>query len=1794
MATLAGIAGAATPPGTDIINSAQADFTVAGAPRNNPSNTVTLTTISQSTPASIELFQYAPGPMPPGSPSPQNININLTQCGDGAGGFGPMPPLTAFNGTPLGLPAVMPLLPTSVYSSGEPLFVRVSDPDQNLDPAVQETIDITLTIATTGESEQLRLTETALNTGVFTGAIQTVASNVVPFDCTLSVADEVELEALYVDPTDGADTAVAGAVVDPFGIVFNSSNGNPINGATVELLDASGQPATVLDVDGTTAFPNVVISGGQFPNRPAGVTFPPGEYRFPLVTPGNYQLRVTPPTGFGFPSTVATATLIALPGGPFLIVTGSRGEPFTVPVGPAVRIDIPLDPVSSQLFITKDVNTSIVSQGDFLQYRITVENSNTAAAVSDVTVIDKLPLGFRYRAGSSKRDGVSITDPAIAADGRTLTFTLGTLPPASTTILKYVVEVTAGALVHKEAVNTALATAPGGISSNLGTATVTVRDELFQSRAFIMGRVIIGNCDATMANNVQGLPGIRVYLEDGTYAMTDGQGKYHFEDIRPGTHVVQVDVGTLPPGYEPTECHQNSRHAGRAYSQFVNLQGGTLWRADFRVQPKAPARGTLMHSLTTDRDAGQLRYELAIDVTAVPVSALSAMVSLPAGAEYITGSSTLNGRTLPDPPLLATVATFKIGKFEAETRNVLTLRATLPAGDDAPTSKSYLMFDAPAQSGLTSGVADSTPGDPPTSISMTVHGAPADRSLTPVLDYEALLAEGAVADRPAFDAAWLAAARPGLEWIWPASAYIPHVPAIKLAIKFDPSQQLEILRNGEPINPYSYEGTLANEAGTVGLGLWRAVSVYPGENVFEVVQRDQSGVETDRIHLRINYPGPPVRAEFVAEHSVLVSDGRTAPTVAVKFYDVAGEPVKHGVIGYFSLEPPYQPLKFFEREVEEALILSGTDKPRYRVGNDGIARIRLLPTTQPGEVVLRFNFYQHGELLVDDRRNEIRARLQTPGRDWIVVGLATGTLAHRTISGNMEALERRDLGADWSGDGRVAFFAKGKIRGKWLLTMAYDTAESTGEDSNRRHQQIDPDTYYTVYGDAAEQYAETPSSDKLYLKIERGQFYAMFGDVDTGLTVTELARYSRTLTGFKSEYESDRFEYNVFAAETSLAFVKDEIRGDGTSGLYHLSRTKLVVNSEKLAIQTRDRFRSERILSVENMTRHIDYNIDYDDGTVFFKRPIPSQDHAFNPVFIVVDYESDDKLDAAINGGGRGAVNLLDGDLTIGVSGIREGNKGREGRLLGLDLTHRLGARTTFEAEVAHSDTREGTDENSGSAYIAEIVHRSSNVDATAYFREQQAGFGLGQQHGSETGTRKIGASASYRVQPQLTFTGEAYHEDNLSTDAERDGANAIAELRTQAYSYYGGLRWARDAFSHAGSRQSNLLIAGARINPLGHKLALTVDTEFALDGEADNADYPNRVIAGAEYQLSHKQTLFAQQEFSFNDDERDFDTRVGTHSAPCAGASFTSAIERQQTEAGARIFATSGLYQSLRFNEQWSFDLGLDRTQTLKDPGNPAFNVNVPAASGSRSEDFTAVSAGANYDNDVWLATSRAEFRHSDNSDKWNLSLSGFRQLENGVSGIASLKTYINRSNNGNRENTSDLRVGFAYRPADSAWIILDRTDFIYERQRSGGFDRDSRRFVNNVNANYQYNPRTQIALHYGVKYTVDTFDDDDFSGVTDVIGGEVRFDLGRHWDIGGHAHTLRNWESDNRQFSFGPTLGFSPIGNIWVGVGYNFDGFRDDDFATSEFTSKGPYLFFRLKIDQGTANSVKNWLSK
>jgi len=232
--------------------------------------------------------------------------------------------------------------------------------------------------------------------------------------------------------------------------------------------------------------------------------------------------------------------------------------------------------------------------------------------------------------------------------------------------------------------------------------------------------------------------------------------------------------------------------------------------------------------------------------------------------------------------------------------------------------------------------------------------------------------------------------------------------------------------------------------------------------------------------------------------------------------------------------------------------------------------------------------------------------------------------------------------------GDAAFFARGKVKGGCLLTMAYDSRRS--ESDSPLMQRIDPQRWYVLYGDDTLRGHDAPSREKLYVRIEKSDFYALFGDYDTALNVTELTRYQRTLTGAKVEWKGRNVGATGFAAQTNQGFIRDDIAADGTSGLYRLSRNRIVLGSEEVYIETRDRFTNE-VLESQLMTRYVDYNLDVIDGTLYFRQPVFVQDEDFNPQRIVARYEVEAGEEEKV-GGGR--VSVYDGDKKseVGLRGV--------------------------------------------------------------------------------------------------------------------------------------------------------------------------------------------------------------------------------------------------------------------------------------------------------------------------------------------------------------------------------------------------------------------------------------------------------------------------------------------------------------------------------------------------------------
>jgi hypothetical protein len=897
--------------------------------------------------------------------------------------------------------------------------------------------------------------------------------------------------------------------------------------------------------------------------------------------------------------------------------------------------------------------------------------------------------------------------------------------------------------------------------------------------------------------------------------------------------------------------------------------------------------------------------------------------------------------------------------------------------------------------------------------------------------------------------------------------------------------------------------------------------------------------------------------------------------------DAYGKPARRGTLGTYQVDPPHRSWFEVQALTENQLIATGHREPTYAVEDGGVATIELEPTTQSGQVVVRLKFS-------NDREQEIRAWLTPAARDWVVVGIAEGTAAYQTISQNSEAAHEDGVEEGMDETGRVAFFAKGRIRGDFLLTMAYDSARDRSEAEARLQGVIEPNRYYTLYGDATEQRNEAASQHKLYLKLERRQFYALFGDFDTGLTVTELSRYSRSLSGLHTEYAGKNWSANAFAADSAQGFVKDELRGDGTSGLYHLSHTPLVIGSDKLRIEVRDRFHTEQIVDSRTLTRFLDYSLDYERGELFFKEPVPDRDSNFNPVFIIVEYETAGAQSEALTAGGRAAVKLAGDKVELGATFVHEGAQAGDRQLAGADMQWKIGAGTEVKAEVAQT-SQSAVAGSDAHAYVAELTHQSGRADAHVYLREQEQGFGLGQQLSTESGTRKYGADGRVKLTDTIAVQAEAYQQEYIDSGNTRDAGSAEVHYQDDVRAAGVGLRHVSDQIDGEAQVSDQAYVNGS-MDLFDKRVRLRASAESTVGGNDSSPDFPARAVVGADWRATQDMTLFSEFEHAEGESLSSNMTRVGVRASPWERAEVVSSFNAEQSEFGPRTFANLGLTQGVQLGNRWAMDFGVDQSRTITDGPVRPISPQVPLASGDLTGDFFATYAGASYRGDFWKMTSRLEYRNADLENRVSLTTGLYREPIGGHAFSLSLFALNSDLATGNRDTRVDLSFGWAYRPTVSRWILLNRLDLITEDNNGPLQDLESWRAVDAFNANWKLDEQTQVGLQFGTRYNRSTIDSDVYSGYSDLYGFDVRRDLGPRFDVGVQMSTLNSWSAGVHEYSLGADLGINIARNVWIAVGYNFAGFHDEDFSRNRYTDQGPFIKLRIKADQDTFRELSS----
>ena len=984
-------------------------------------------------------------------------------------------------------------------------------------------------------------------------------------------------------------------------------------------------------------------------------------------------------------------------------------------------------------------------------------------------------------------------------------------------------------------------------------------------------------------------------------------------------------------------------------------------------------------------------------------------------------------------------------------------------------------------------------------------------------------------------------------FLWPKEGYVPPMPSIKVALLHPSNKKATLYLNGKKVDMLNFDGDIKSDDGWT-ISKYRGVDIVDGDNILEAKIEGESKSIKRVIHLSTS----PIKAELIRTKSNLIADGISNPVIAIRLSDSAGYPLREGMTGVYEILKPYIPQDRFDALRKNPL--AQDSKNHYLVSYDGIAYIRLHPTTKSGEVKIHFPFQNQNEY--------IKAWLSPSKRDWFIVGFAKGSFAYKKIKESLKKSRKKDI----ISNDQVSLFAKGSISKDTLLTIAYNSGKKRDKRIKTR---FDPKESFAVYGDSSIQIDDAPSSKKLYVKIEKRDFYALFGDFDTALDTHELSRYKRMVNGIKSEFKGEIFDYNLFVSKSKDSFFKEEIEGDGTSGFYHLKNKNIKVGSESITIEVRDRYRDEIVISKRVLRSVLDYSIDYENGTVYFKEPISHTDSNLNPKYIVITYQKEGSGNQRLTFGGRVALKGFDKRDELGVTAINsENTDGKFDSLYGVDLRVEASKNLTINAEYAKTTKKISKKKDDAKAYLLSLSHHNSYSESKIYYRLQDKGFGIGEESSSQSGKVKYGVDYALHYWQNIAIKLALYSQKSLNRDHQKDVGEIFGEYHKRDLSAVLGLRYANES-EKAGESQ---FITKFSKSFFKNRFKVSTAYEHTLGDSADI--FANRYFAELSYFLNQYIEIFANHEILKSDNIDKRTNRVGIKGKAWRGLNINSSINKEFKDDNYMVYGALGINQSYYLRKDLLMSASYEKQRSFK-------NSNLDS-----SKDFTAYSLGLNYRKRNWIYNLKGEYREAKEEKKRNLYFGAYSEIGSDIGFLLSLKH--NDELNKNKKSTLDsIKISSAYRPKDS-FLLFGKFGFEMEKVDK----KESQEAFLRVLSMLKLSANNIFYASYALKYLRESIDNQNYNTFVDRFGFEYFYQLNKRSEIGFNSTLFHIYKSSDLKSSLGIVFGFNLFKNLYLALGYNFVGYSDDLFERSLHQDRGVFLNFKIKFDkEGLEDIVKSF---
>jgi hypothetical protein len=1091
-----------------------------------------------------------------------------------------------------------------------------------------------------------------------------------------------------------------------------------------------------------------------------------------------------------------------------------------------------------------------------------------------------------------------------------------------------------------------------------------------------------------------------------------------------------------------------------------------------------------------------------------------------------------------------------------------------------------------------------------------------------------------------------------------------------LVVQYNADAQIQVSINQKPLDPSTSTQQERNQTENSITQVWYNIPLEKGENTLTA----QAGNGTPAsAQLTVNET-PVQKIELTAVGDPRVpADGRSTLTLQGRITDEKGELITEEAVVTLTTgagnfvgadqdkdQPGFQVLAQageFTAQLQSGL---QAQKVRIRAALDLKATERLQAPdsgrseANPQPLNLQSSNLQPSTPIEAYTQVEFITNLR-PSLVSGVVSLRIGAAGTNFWGSRSEFLNPDTIGDGTQIDLNGAVFATGRM-GEWLFTGAYNSSRPLNETCDGTTRLFRGPQFceqnYPVYGDSSTVDYLTPSTDSVYLRFERTSpvpgaepDYVMWGDYST----QELARTSQVFTattrqlhGFKGNYNFGNLQLTALYSRDIEGFQRDTIAPNGTSGYYFLSRRLVVPGSENVFIETEENNRPGTVIERKPFRRGTDYEIDYDRGTLLFRRAILATE--FNPFAtstseisegptllvrrIVVTYQYDNaEGDDTSLYAGRLQYNFsqdFNSESWVGATYLREDQGIQDFELYGADFRLPLGQKGQLIGEYAHSSNDSLFQGNlSGSAYRFEAnAGIIPGLNGRAYYRSVEEGFTNNATTSFTPGQTRYGAALTSQLGPSTRLQVGYDYEENFGTapairtdffdlfnpapepipgtrvDNElttiRAGIQQQIGVATLGLDYVHRSR--EDRVSDVFDGDASQIVSRAAI-PLSQALTFRAQNELNLGD--DDPLYPSRTTFGLDWGVYPGVTLRLAHQF--------FDGGLlGSDSI----TSFDTILEHQlgeNTSITGRYSVLSGFNTitgqgAVGLNHRWVISPGLRVNLGYEHTFSNSFR---PTAAGVRFAQPYAVgqsasslallggdvySVGVEYtDSPDFKASARIEHRSGSGNNNTVFSIAGAGKISPALTALARYEqaNFANQLIEG-LGDTATLRLGLAYRdPNSDRWNALAR----YEYRKNPatipdtlllGSGTGSNEHVFALEAIYAPNWRWEFYGKGALRHSTTDLANN-FTNSSTIFLSQLRasYRLGYRMDLAVEGRWIGQSSPGFTETGFALETGYYLTPDLRLAVGYSFGSADDRDF-TGYRSNDGPYVGLTFKVNE------------